>query len=278
MATERSSPTVIISRTVDASMEDEFAAWVARLVNAAYRHPGYVDSFVQRPTAGHPNEWTVVYRFVDGPALERWLQSPERHALVDEGVHLVVGEPKEQVLAGVPEDNQARVVSSYRLRPGTEGEHLMLHKRMLDALQAFPGFLKRELLDAVEDVQPETVVVLTFDSTNNLQRWLDADDRRAILKDLDGITQGKLTTNVVGGFAGWFPSNEGSDPRKWKQALVILIALFPVSLSASWLRAQLWPDLQLLPSVLFANIVGIIILTWILMPPLTRTLDSWLRS
>ena len=277
MPEDRSSPTVIISRMVDTEQSDEFGAWIARLVNAAYRYPGYVDSFVQRPTATAPNEWTVVYRFSDSASLDHWLHSPERSELLNEGQHLVVGEPKEQVVAGVPEDDEARIVSSYRLRPGTEGEHLMIHKRMLDALADFPGFLERELLDAVDDIQPDTVVVLTFDSAAHLRAWLDSPERAGILADLDAITEGDLTTNVVGGFAGWFPAHQGMEPKKWKQALVVLLALFPTSLSATWVRIQLWPDLALAPSVLFANILGIIILTWLLMPPLTRILDGWLR-
>jgi antibiotic biosynthesis monooxygenase (ABM) superfamily enzyme len=31
-------------------------------------------------------------------------------------------------------------------------------------------------------------------------------------------------------------------------------------------------------SVLFVNLVGIGVLTWAVMPPLTRVLDGWLRS
>ena len=61
-------------------------------------------------------------------------------------------------------------------------------------------------------------------------------------------------------------------------ALVILAALFPVTLSISLLRVWLFPDLGLLPSVLIGNILGIIVLTWVLMPPLTRALGGWLRS
>lgn len=273
----RSSPTVIVSRTVRSDNDDAFAAWVAQLVNAAYRQPGYVDSFVERPTAGHPNEWTVVYRFVDAESLEQWLASDERRSLLEEGAHLVEGTPKEQVLAGVGETSEARIVSSYRLVDGAEGEHLLIHKRMLDALSSFPGFIEREILDAVEGVQDDTVVILTFASSEDLRRWLDSPERAAILEDLDRITEGRLTTNVVGGFAGWFPARGEQAVKKWKQALVILMALFPVSLVATLLRNQLAPDLPVVPSVLIANVVGIVILTWFLMPPLTRALDGWLR-
>ena len=278
MIPERSSPTVIVSRTVSPENEDAFATWVAKLVNAAYRYPGYVDSFVQRPTTGHPSEWTVVYRFGDGEALAAWLGSDVRSQIIEEGRGLVEGKAKEQVLAGVPSDTEARVVSSYRLERGREGEHLMIHKRMLDTLAGFPGFKEREILDAVDGIQEETVVILTFDTPQNLRRWIDSDERASLLDDLDGITVGSLTTNVVGGFAGWFPSSGDHQPRRWKQALVVLGALFPVSLAASAFRAWAWPDLPLVPAVLFGNIVGVAVLTWLLMPPLTRALDGWLRS
>lgn len=278
MAQRRSSPTVIVSRSVKPENEDAFASWVARLVNAAYRYPGYVDSFVQRPTTGHPDEWTVVYRFKDGEALGAWLSSSERLELMTEGADIIEGEAKEQVLAGVPSDTEARVVSSYRLQPGSDAEHIMIHKRMLDTLSSFPGFIEREILRAVEGVQDETVVILTFDTSENLRNWLDSAERAELLVSLDAITVGSLTTNVVGGFAGWFPRSVDGDPKKWKQALVVLGALFPVSLAASAFRAWVWPDLPLAPAVLFGNVVGVAVLTWVLMPPLTKVLDRWLRS
>lgn len=277
MSPERSSPTVIVSRTVKPENEDAFATWVAALVNAAYRYPGYVDSFVQRPTTGHPREWTVVYRFTDGDSLAAWLASDVRSQIIAEGHDLIDGQAKEQVLAGVPSDTEARVVSSYRLERGREGEHLMIHKRMLETLAEFPGFKEREILDAVDGIQEEIVVILTFDTPRNLRTWVDSDERATLLQELDAVTVGSLTTNVVGGYAGWFPASGVDQPRMWKQALVVLGALFPVSLAASVVRSWVWPDLPLVPSVLFGNVVGVAILTWLLMPPLTRALDGWLR-
>jgi hypothetical protein len=278
MAHPRSSPTVIVSRIVQPDNDDAFAAWVARLVNAAYRYPGYADSFVQRPTVGHPQEWTIVYRFSDASTLDAWLTSNERNTLLTEGRNLIEEEPRLQVLAGVPSDREARVVSSYRLQTGKEGEHLMIHKRMLDALVVFDGFLEREILDAVPDVQDDTVVILTFDSPSHLRNWIESDERAAVLADLDMITVGSLTTNVVGGFAGWFPHRDGDEVKKWRQALVVVGALFPVSLAAAAFRIWVWPGMPLALSVLFVNLVGIGVLTWAVMPPLTRVLDGWLRS
>ena len=277
--TPRSAPTVIVSRTVARENQDSFGSWVARLLNAAHRAPGYVDSFVQRPTEGHPDEWIVVYRFASRELLDAWIDSTERLDLIREGAHLVVGEANVQIVAGPASGNEARVVSSYLVRRDSESAHLVFQNRLIDVLGEFDGFIGRELLDPVPGIQRETVVILTFKTPHNLRVWMDSDERQHILSQLDAITIGNMTTNVVGGFAGWFPS--GSDVggvRKWKQALVILAALFPVTLSISLLRVWLFPDLGLLPSVLIGNILGIIVLTWVLMPPLTRALEGWLRS
>ena len=270
---------MIVSRTVALENQDSFGSWVARLLNAAHRAPGYVDSFVQRPTEGHPDEWIVVYRFASRELLDAWVDSTERLDLIREGAHLVVGDAHVQIVAGPASDNEARVVSSYLLRLDSESAHLVFQNRLIDVLGTFDGFIGRELLDPVPGIQRETVVILTFDTPHNLRVWMDSDERQHILSQLDAITIGNMTTNVVGGFAGWFPSGpDVGGVRKWKQALVILAALFPVTLSISLLRVWLFPDLGLLPSVLIGNILGIIVLTWVLMPPLTRALEGWLRS
>ena len=57
----------------------------------------------------------------------------------------------------------------------------------------------------------------------------------------------------------------------------LAIASTPFTLGITLLRQALLPDLPVVPSVLGSNIVGIALLTWVLMPWLTRRLDPWLR-
>lgn len=275
----RSSPTVVVSRRVLPEDEDAFGAWISRLITAAYRSEGYVSAGVERPDATHPDEWLVVYRFEDGASLEAWLTSETRQALLSEGSHLFAGEAREQVVAGVPDQDEVRVVSSYRLRDGMEAEHLLVHQRTLDELRQFPGFLRREILDAVSGVQPETVVILTFDSQSNLIRWMDSHERTLALAELERLTEGELTTSVVGGFAGWFPADTvAASTPKWKQAVVVLIALYPTVILTSQLAEWFWPDLNSYVAIFVGNVISIAILTWLLMPALTYRLRAWLGT
>lgn len=90
--------TVTVARKVAAGREREFEDWYDGITGAAARFPGFLGAGVLRPhTPGQ--EWHVVYRFADRPALERWEASPERAAwlrradgFVEEtGVHRVSG-------------------------------------------------------------------------------------------------------------------------------------------------------------------------------------------
>lgn len=274
----RAAPTVIVSRTVQAKDEDAFGIWVTSLITAAYRTPGYVSAGIERPNATHPGEWLVVYSFDSGPSLDAWLVSETRQALIEEGRDLFDGEAVEQIVAGIPEQENVRVVSSYQLRDGVDTEHILLHQRLLNELQKFEGFIQRDLLDAVPGVQPETVVTLTFDTRENLLVWVESNERQAAVKELEALTVGDLTTSILGGFGGWFPTGDsGSGVPKWKQAVVVFIALYPTVIVTSYLARCFWPDLNLLVAIFVGNIISIAILTWILMPFVTSKLAGWLR-
>lgn len=277
MSADRRSPTVLVARRVMPGADAEFAEWMTRVTHAAQRAPGHVAVDVQRPDSTHPEEWMVVYRFEDAATLEAWLESAERRKLLNEGTALIVGEPRVQIFAAHARDPGVRMVTSYLLNEGSESAHRDIHAEIMKHLDGFPGFRDREILEPVPGVQPETVVILTFDDEVNLRRWLESEVREGLLARLDPHIEGTYTTNVLGGFAGWFSFDDSAEPRRWKQALVVLTALFPVSLLIAFVRSLFWPDAPMIPAVFIGNVIGVAALTWLVMPPLTRMLSKWLR-
>ncbi len=274
---ERSSPTVLVGRRVVPGKEAAFAEWMTRVTHAAQSAPGHVAVDVQRPDSMHPDEWMIVYRFEDAASLEGWLDSESRSKLLEEGADLILGEAREQIFAATARDPGVRMVTSYLLKEGGVPVHEAVHEEVMAELESYQGFRQREILDAVPGIQPETVVILTFDDDVSLRRWLESDRRAQLLSRLDPQIEGTYTTNVLGGFAGWFTFDRTAEPKRWKQALVILTALFPISLSITYVRGVVWPDAPLVPGVFVGNVLGIALLTWIVMPPLTRRLSDWLR-
>jgi uncharacterized protein len=274
---DRRMPTVIVARRVAPGREREFERWSRRLMAAASEAPGYVGAEVQRPDARHPDEWVVVYQFSDAERLSRWLASPERAAVLATGAELLAGEVREQVVALTPQSDPVTAVSSVRVRPGAQHHYRALHEDLVEQLRGFDGFLRSELFEPVPGVQDDTVVVFAFEGRDRMERWLASDERRAVLERMEPLIEGARTVTVLGGFAGWFAGAAGIDVPRWKQAVVVIGALFPTSLALTLLREWLLPDLPLAPGVLLGNVAGVGILTWLVMPVLTRRLEPWLR-
>jgi antibiotic biosynthesis monooxygenase (ABM) superfamily enzyme len=269
-------PTVVIARTPVPGREAEFEAWLRRLVAEARQAPGHVHSDIQPPNAVHPGEWIVLYQFDDAELLDAWLRSERRKALMEGGADLAIGQARQQVVALAQQPEPVTAVASFRVVPGSEHRYADFHQRLLALLKTFPGFLRSEVFDPVEGVQDDTVVVFAFDSREHLDAWLDSDRRRALLAEIAPFLEGDRTINVVGGFAGWF-GPQGAAVKKWKQATVVLLALVPTALVLTNVRQWLLPDVHWTLGVLFGNVVGVALLTWVLIPSLTKLLAGWLR-
>lgn len=267
--------TVVISRHVAPGREREFQRWLGRLRRAVEAAPGYAGSSFHPPQADHPDEWLIVYRFVDVDHLDLWLASPTRRELVDQGQALIVGEPREQRLAE-PSAGSLTLVSSIQLRPGTEPAFRALHERGVAAARRLGGLVRAELLPAVPGAQPETVALLTFATHDDLDRWLESDERRATLEAMAPYAEGSRTTNVVGGFGGWFGPSAGKQPRRWKQAVAVILALVPVSIAITAVRLAVAPGLPPMVGVGIGAAINVVVLTWVVMPWLTRALGPWL--
>lgn len=275
---DRDTPTVVVSRRAVTGREREFERWLRKLASRASDAHGHVRSEVQPPTDVHPDEWVIVYQFVDGSSLRDWLDSPERERLVADGRELMVGVEREQIVALASERDPVTAVASFRVKTGHEDRYAELYDRLVDRLSGFDGYLRCELFEPVEGVQDDTVVVFSFDTREHLDAWLGSDERRDMLTEIDELIEERPLVNVVGGFGGWFGRPGMAEVKRWKQASVVLLALFPTALLLGWLRQWLLPDLPFVWSVLFGNVLGVIILSWLLMPVLTRLLDGWLRS
>ena len=269
-------PTVVVARRPVAGREAEFETWLRRLAAEARSAPGHVSADIQPPNAVHPGEWVILYQFVDGDSLHAWLDAPVRAELLRDGDGLVDGPAREQVVALGTAPEPVTGVASFRVRAGEEERHAAVQARLAERLTTFPGFLRSEVFPPVPGVQDDTVIVFSFDDRRHLDAWLASDERRAMLAEIEPLLEGERTVNVVGGFAGWF-GGEGPAVRRWKQAAVVLLALYPTSLVLTQMRSIVLPDAHWTLGVLFANVVGVGELSWLLMPVLTRLLDRWLR-
>lgn len=279
---ERRTPTLVAAHRVKPGKERAFRQWARHMAAAAEASPGFVHADCQPPDDAHPGEWVNVYRFGDEASLTAWMNSPRRAQLIAEREALTGGADRYQIVAIAPEDDgdgdQVTAVASAHVRDGQGAAYRAVQRDLLDAMRTFPGFLRGELFEPVEGLQEETVAVFSFESRHDLDRWLASPERAELLERVRPLVDGDVVVNVVGGFAGWFPHRAGGQPvRTWKQACAVLLALYPSTVLVTWVRLQLIPDAPSLLGTLIGNVVVTAMLTWLLMPHVTKLLAGWLK-
>ncbi len=282
--------TVVIARTAYGDRQRRARAWLEEIVSLASDATGFVRADIQPPSPQHPDDWVVVYEFETNERLRSWLESSERLAMVSGEPDLFSGAPREQIIATRNLGNSVNAVASFRLRALDEDAPRGLfdaetiedafnaeYERFVSVISRFEGFLRCELFAAVPGVQDETVIVFSFEDRRSLDTWLDSDERSEALKRLQPLFETDRVINIVGGFAGWFGQSEGRPVPTWKQATLILFALYPTALAIGYIRSRVLPDVGTPIATLIGNAGGVVVLSWWLMPWLTRRFADWLR-
>jgi uncharacterized protein len=274
----RRIPTVIVARHVRPGREAEFAEWMEHMQTSVERQPGFLHADFQSPDDLHPDEWVVTFQFSDGHSLNEWMESDERRVLMAAAESLIIGDPRQQILAvdrPVGTRPVTAVISS-RVKPGLMDKYRAVHAEIGAVMRTTEGFLRSELFEAVDGLQTDTVVVFSFDSRVHLDAWLHSGTRQALIARFDPLIDGPRHLNVVGGFAGWFTTVDAHTVKRWKQTIAVLCGLFPTALVIAIVRARVAPHLPLLPAVFVGNVIGSIAMSYVVMPRVTRVLSSWL--
>lgn len=124
-------------------------------------------------------------------------------------------------------------------------------------------------------------IVLHFDSVGNLRKWLSSATRAQLIEKIRPFLRAEEDVEIKTGFEFWFtPTAGGKHAKPYKQFLVTLSAIFPMTVIVPWLLQPLFTRLPVLALplvgqfVVAAIIVGL--MTWCIMPYYTRLIARWL--
>lgn len=175
-----------------------------------------------------------------------------------------------------PVPEPVTVVASRTVRPGREHDFEQWAEAVLEVASEFPGYLGSSLLRPGQGGH-EHHVVYRFEDTDALETWERSEERRRWLERADDLVE-DVRVHKTSGLETWFslPERPAPAPPKWKMALVVLVAIFPISLTFQLLVGVHLVGLPLPLRVLATSLVLVPTMTWIVMPRLTRVLRSWL--
>jgi antibiotic biosynthesis monooxygenase (ABM) superfamily enzyme len=118
-----------------------------------------------------------------------------------------------------------------------------------------------------------------FDHASNLQAWEDSEERHHWLRQSRPLLQEEEKVHVLTGLETWFtlPSKPGEPaPPRYKMVVVTWLGVFPVvtvifSVFGQWLNM-----LPTLVRTLVFTAVMVTLMTYVVMPRMTRLFSSWL--
>jgi uncharacterized protein len=274
---QRGPATVVISQQLKHGREEAVRHWQDDVNRAVSGFPGFLGNDVATPGAGE--EWTVIYRFDSKPHLLSWLTSTERDHVLSAGADLFDGPAAQQVLIREHDADLVTVVVSHRVDPADEEEFRRWQQRITEAERTFPGFQGAELFRPVPGVQPAWTALYRYDSDEHADAWLESDVRRRLLAEGRRFQDFELR-RISSPFGSWFaqPGEEdaGASPANWKTALSVLVGLYPTVVLLTLAISEIWPKASLWQSLLVGNIASVSLLTWVVMPIVTRALRFWL--
>jgi uncharacterized protein len=181
----------------------------------------------------------------------------------------------------LPADADGTVTTTVtrRVKPGHEAAYEAFLAGISGAARAFPGYLGVEIFRPAPGRGGEYRIVYRFDSLTHLHAWLDSAEHAAWLQRAEPHVAGPMRTQVLTGLEGWFtlPTQPGlPPPPQYKMAILTWVTIFPLITLVVVATAPLLGSLPLVLRLAVTTGVTVPLMTWVVMPRMTRLLRRWL--
>jgi len=178
-----------------------------------------------------------------------------------------------------PGADSVTVCVAWKIRPGQERAFEEWLDGVGRAAAAFEGHQGLNVLRPAGAGSSEYVYIFRFDSYAHLRAWEESDERQRWVAKAQALTAAPARKQVMTGLEYWFtlPEAPGAPaPPRAKMATITLLAIYPLSLV---LPAVLAPLLEPLPALLRSLLISallIVLMTYVVMPRMTRLFAAWL--
>jgi uncharacterized protein len=121
-------------------------------------------------------------------------------------------------------------------------------------------------------------VVYRFDTAQHLRAWLDSQEHAVWLERAEPHVLGPLHRQVLVGLEAWFTlsTQPGLPPPRYKMAILTWVTIFPLITLLVVATAPLLGRLPLVVRLAVTTGVTVSLMTWVVMPRVTRLLGRWL--
>jgi antibiotic biosynthesis monooxygenase (ABM) superfamily enzyme len=166
-----------------------------------------------------------------------------------------------------------------RIRPGVQAEFETAMQEFIHHALTFPGHRGISVLRPAGNSPRDYTVVDQFVDRAARRAFTSSPAYRSWMARLGVLTEGDPVIVELEGLNSWFiPSagSAGARPHKGKIAVVTFIGVYPLTSLLPPLLGRLLPTWH--PLIVNVAVSGLIValLTWVIMPRLTRIFAGWL--
>lgn len=183
-------------------------------------------------------------------------------------------------MSGAP-DTPVTVSIARKVRPGAETQYENWLHRISEVATHFPGHQGVHVLKPSTKTGGEYVLIVGFSSYARQKAWEDSAERQRFLNELSekNLIEGDTEIKKVSGLEFWFTLPEipaSATPNRHKMALILIVVVFSLLVVINLIFG---PWLNVLPFILklAVMVIGqVLLMTYLVMPAITRVLKEWL--
>ncbi|HRI87718.1 MAG TPA: antibiotic biosynthesis monooxygenase [Candidatus Hydrogenedentes bacterium] len=177
------------------------------------------------------------------------------------------------------EPKSAALIITHTVKAGTHRTYEAWLGEILAEVSKSPGYLGREIFRPAHGKRKYTSIV-HFETEQNVREWIASEARNAFIGRVHPLLEGGDIHEIRTGLDYWFTPEGVKPPKRWKQFLLTLSAVYPLSLLIPRAYAPLFDAFPLANTALLKGLIIAAtltaLLTFAVMPHYTRLMSHWL--
>lgn len=181
-------------------------------------------------------------------------------------------------------DGPVTVIVDAKAKKGKVDEFEQWMDGIIHEAMKFEGHMGVNIIRPSNPSNPVYTIIFRFNTYENLAKWEKSEVRRTWIEKGKAVTEGEPAVQKQTGLEFWFTPSSGNPsaliqpPPRYKMAIVTAGMIFVLILTLLPLIRDATAALPLFLSTLIGVVTMVLLMTYVIMPSVTRLLRPWLSK